>query len=739
MNKSNIIKKWVCVKQNDNILIIDIANKYSKQNNLELINLNLLDDISKCNYWFLCKKSGKLFFLNIINSKYNPDIINILSQKINRDSFTEIIFDLDKDTNTITNKTIDNINKSPRCIRYEQLSLLKNNVNIKTAINMISATSIRNYMLNDPLVDYLKEYNISSHTLDKPDSKKRKSNDISDLSSNIPISKKCKSSNIFSEYIMNSGIIFEDELIKLLEPNHTIVKVADFTESRQIKKFNETISLMKQGIPIIYQGVLHNNENNTYGLPDLIVRSDYINKLMNYEVIDSEESVLPSLLLGTKFHYKVIDIKHSTIPLRSDGIHVLNSENMPAYKGQLYIYTMALNKIQGIKINKSFIWGKKYSYESHKIKYSITNFLNKLAIINFDTIDFEYIEKTQNGINWIKTLRKDGTKWSLFPIPCRNELFPNMKNNMDEKWHSIKNEISNNINEITQVWNCGYKIRQLAHSNKIYKWTDPRFTSKMLKINNGKKGPIIDKILSINRQNKDIFRPKKIKYERTDWSNPNIDTLEVYLDFETLNTNLDSAINDGNISNNNHQCLFMIGLGYEKNKKWVFKNFIMNDISNKSEKTMFNEFIEYINKILLLENKKFCKMYHWTCAEVISYNNFKDRYLDLNINDSHISFYDLNKIFVKEPITIKDALNYSLKTVAKALKKHNLIESTWDTSGQCSNGLNAMIIAYNLYKSHLLKNNKSICDETIMKEIAYYNEIDCKVLWEIHNLLKTKY
>ena len=108
---------------------------------------------------------------------------------------------------------------------------------------------------------------------------------------------------------MKSGNEFEDELIKLIMKDHPVVKVADFTESRHINKFNETISLMKKGVPIIYQGVLHNNENNTFGLPDLIVRSDYINKLIKDQVIDEEEENIKAPLLGTSFHYKVIDIK----------------------------------------------------------------------------------------------------------------------------------------------------------------------------------------------------------------------------------------------------------------------------------------------------------------------------------------------------------------------------------------------------------------------------------------------
>ena len=714
----DIINYWSNIKltENKNLydnLIINFANKYSEQNNLDLINLNLLDKVFDSKYWFLCKKTSKLFFLNIINNEYNQNSTLILSE-INYNMYTEVLFELDKYylINNIYSieKSITNFNKNPsRDTRYKRLTILKSNTinNKRKFTDMISASSIRNYMLNDPLIDYLREYKLPSNKSDHKD--------------------------LFYNYIMNAGIKFEDELIKLIMKNHTVIKVADYTQSKQEDKLNETITLMKGGIPIIYQGVLHNYDNNTFGLPDLIVRSDYINKLMNYNVISDDESNLESPLLGTKFHYKIIDIKHSTISLRSDGIHILNSDNIPAYKGQLCIYTLALNKIQGIKINKAFIWGKKYSYESCKIKYNITNFLNKLAIIDFDNIDSDYIEQTQNGINWIKTLRNEGSTWSLLPIPSRSELFPNMKNNKNDEWHQIKTELSESINEITQIWNCGFKKRQIAHSKHIYDWKNPKFNSKLLKMDKGKIGPTIDKILKINRQNKDIFRPKKINYDRQNWVSDN-KVLDFYLDFETFNTNLDSIINEGEIIDDNNHYIFMIGIGYEKNNEWIFKTFLMDKKSLDSEKNMFIQFIEYINKVLHDENKKLCKLYHWSYAEVGSYQSFKNRHSELKINDQHISFYDLNKVFINEPITIKGALNYSLKTIAKALKKHKLIDSTWDTNSVCSNGLNAMILANNLYDS--LTNN--IINDPIMKEIIYYNEIDCKVLWEIHKLIKKK-
>ena len=96
---------------------------------------------------------------------------------------------------------------------------------------------------------------------------------------------------------------------------------------------------------------------------------------------------------------------------------------------------------------------------------------------------------------------------------------------------------------------------------------------------------------------------------------------------------------------------------------------------------------------------------------------------------NNLIFYDLNKVFISEPIVIKGAFDFSLKSIAKSLFNNNLIKSSWDTSSICSNGLDAMYLANQYYKNM----NPEI---GVMKDILYYNEIDCKVLWEIHELIK---
>ena len=782
MDKEKIINYWSYSKpestyKTNDLVAHKVAKFYSNLNSINLVNLNLLDESSNYYYWFICSETGELYFINLnIDGRLHQlqkDILQSLSE-LNRYMFKQLNFDIVCSDNapedrssflsifevknkfylvknlSVDERTVLNLNKPSRTVRYQRRIILANNnssngtsrkrfyneikdVDDNTLINnkkvkesnlidwgnMVAASSIRNYMLNDPLLDFLKEYNINS---------------LTDVPARIPNSKSNTNYNIdiFTKHIMDSGIEFENELIELIKKSHKVVKVADFIHSKKPEKFKETIELMKQGVPIIYQGVLHDYENRTFGIPDLIVRSDYINKLLGYDVISEEEESVGSPNLQIPFHYKIIDIKHSNIPLRADGIHILNSESIPAYKGQIYIYTIALNKVLGIDINKGYIWGKKYTWESCGVKKEETNFLNKLGVIDYDNVDSEYQTQTKSAVEWICTLRNEGSNWKLLPIPCRGELFPNMKNEKDGQWRKLKNELNNAICEITNVWNCGIRRRQAAHAHQVYGWNDPKCNSEIMGFTPGKIASTVDQILNINRQSKDLIRPNVITYDRKNWKTTKSDTVEFYLDFETLNSNFGSIIKDGVISYNSNQFIFMIGVGYEKNSKWVFKTFLMKSKTVESELEMFKEFMSHINSVLKTENKSKAKMYHWSFAEVGAYNSFKARHTNYRITDGHVSFYDLNKIFISEPVTVHGALDFSLKTIAKALNKHKLIKSVWDTSSPCSNGLNAMILANNLYD----KSSKDIDQEPIMKEIIYYNEIDCKVMWEIHNLIR---
>ena len=107
----------------------------------------------------------------------------------------------------------DNINRkrknnSSSTNKLKKQKLDENNVNSSNNDiwnQMVSASSVRNYMLNDPLIDFLKEYNINSIT-DKPSNIGNSRIILSSASSASSSSSSRLNQYSFTQHILNSGI-----------------------------------------------------------------------------------------------------------------------------------------------------------------------------------------------------------------------------------------------------------------------------------------------------------------------------------------------------------------------------------------------------------------------------------------------------------------------------------------------------------------------------------------------------
>ena len=144
---------------------------------------------------------------------------------------------------------------------------------------------------------------------------------------------------------------------------------------------------------------------------------------------------------------------------------------------------------------------------------------------------------------------------------------------------------------------------------------------------------------------------------------------------------------------------------------------------------MLKRFIKKYNSLSLTKN-----IYHTNNYNILNkvYKLFYD-----------YKWVDLLDIFKNTPIIIKGAYNFSLKTISKALYKLNKIETLWDDnsdlesteSGLCLNGLDSMYISIDA-NNWALKNNRSLLYHQQMNNVIKYNEIDCKVMWEILSFIK---
>lgn len=555
---------------------------------------------------------------------------------------------------------------------------------------LVSASHLYNYMIGDPLVDWLKYIRNPSpvHTTSNNES--------------------------FQRFIKNKGNDFENEIVNYIHKNKVpVVKISDQITNETIEKTKE---FMKKGIPVIHSAPVRNNYNGTQGVIDLLVRSDYISKIVDIDPLPENEKNIPSKILNKPYHYIVIDIKFSTLPLRADGIHLLNTASYPAYKAQCLVYTEAVGRIQGYTSRYAFILGRRWKYTKLNITNRNFTCLNKLGRIDYNGVDYEIRQKTRNAIKWVRDVKIHGNNWVLFP-PSRCELYPNMCVDSGE-WNDEKKKIADQLGEITKLWYVGVKHRNIALAKGITSWRDEKCTTNNMGLF-GVRAPSIDLILEINRQDIDKIRPKKIKNNIYNWKNV---CNEVFVDFEMIN---DVFADFSQLPlQKQTDMIFMIGVGYEEEGEFVYKSFICTKPTMDEEYRIMSEFAE------LMKQMEFPKMFHWV-AEPRFWESAVTR--QYNRNNSDVmkidNWSDLSTVFKEEPIVIKDCFNFGLKNVATAMRKHGMINSCIESN--CSNGMTAMINAMKTYET-----DDDPVNSKIMKDIEKYNNWDCKVLWEIISYLR---
>ena len=323
-----------------------------------------------------------------------------------------------------------------------------------------------------------------------------------------------------------------------------------------------------------------------------------------------------------------------------------------------------------------------------------------------------------------------------------------MCNGYDTPYHGVKRDLAEKIKELTQIWMVGIKHRRIAHKNNIYSWDNPKCNSKIMGINGDKISPIVNQIIQINRDSPDLIRPSIIKNNIHNWQHAHV--LDFYIDFEGINGCLyNKEINLRN-SKADSQLLFLIGIGYEENNNWIYKSFIANSVSREEEKKIVTEFIKFIeNRIKVYMNhhnitRNQCKprLFHWSHAEKSIFNMLNKRHNNEFCEwVNKMTWIDMCKVFIDEPIVIKGAKKFNLKEIAKTMVSHNMIKSKWNFNGP-ENGLNAMFEAIDYYK-YMSNPNKNLQKYQeyieLMTSIIDYNEIDCKVVWEIVKYLRNNH
>lgn len=587
----------------------------------------------------------------------------------------------------------------------------------------ISASKTRNYALKDTIIDWLDYWY-----------------EPSEVRSPRPLP---TNNSDFMGFLMKKGIKFEENVISLIKARvglQNFVTICGNMDNFYDKIFTyekETIEHIKKGIPVIYQAVLLNREGPlkySYGMPDLLVRTDYISKFIaNYHTSGAN-----------KDKYVVIDIKFCTLDLCADGRNIRNSGSFPAYKCQLYVYTHALGRVQGWEPNISYILGRRYKYTASGKTHVGDNCFSRLGHIDYGTWDSGYKQMTLNALNWIKKIRTEGQQWSLLPEPSVPELYPNMCNTKDNNWNKLKTSYAKQIGEITLLWNCGIKNRIAAHSKGVYSFYDSECTTEVMAVKGSKHIPVISAILQINQKKEfdNVLDRIDICGDISDstndlWRKPS--NVRITVDFETINSITDDFTILPIADTNSY--LYMIGISYysESTKTTNYRSIVLPRLTKRDELNLIYQFYDLIKSLTNLDE---LVLFHWghiertffqsTCMKL--QKQFPDQSKKLNQIVRDFKWYDMAEVFKNNLIVINGCFKFGLKEVAGRLAELGLIQTRWKEEG---NGTSAMIAAYNLYRE-LHDSDTNIIEHPTMKSIIEYNKVDCLVIHEIIDLLRKK-
>lgn len=389
-------------------------------------------------------------------------------------------------------------------------------------------------------------------------------------------------------FILNQGNEFERGVIKLLKQRFPgegeIEDIYGNGLPRSYVLADKSIEAIEKGTPIIISPVFHDFDSKVFGVPDLLIRSDYMSKIFKYPPEMDEGGCR----FSNQWYYVIVDIKFSTLFLRANGVELLNHENFKAYKAQLYLYNHILSKIQGCDPGRTYVLGRTYKF-SNSVDGDMkgNGCFDKPGVIDYNGWDEEYHTKVKKSVKWLRTCGKIARNFTLQTIRGLNHkggggqsgggswnggsgsssgngngngvamiagipsepssksslkiskkskfnLYPNLcVDNLffqKEKW-----EIAKAISDITMLPYCGVKQRENAIKNGVDDWKNPKCTSETLGFKKDTHhARIVDACLAANRGT-NLF-----VHSHSD-ATPNFsklkampDSQKIYIDFETV-------------------------------------------------------------------------------------------------------------------------------------------------------------------------------------------------------------
>lgn len=574
----------------------------------------------------------------------------------------------------------------------------------------IGASRTRNWMLDDPLLDWLGAHGARAGFV--------RDDELPTYDARTD----------FRGFVTEQGRRFEAGVMRLLSERGEVRTIAKAREdARSEACATATIDALRAGTPIIAQGVLHDTELGVFGVPDLLVRSDVLARLFPDTGIEEGHG---APLLGLAHHYRVVDIKFHTFDLVRDG-HASSAYQSLPFLAQTWLYNHALGAIQGFQAPSAYLLGRGWRQGEERVD----SCLDRLARVDAG----RWIERrgasledlSRGAVNWLRRLVRDGWMWTVLPEPSVPELRPNLRVTDDAPWHAAERAIADELADLTTLPRVGPTARSAAGAIGVRRWDDLRVTAERLGIRSPLYAGQFEAILAANRVAAPTVVPERFTGDR-EWASP--PPIEFFVDFETV-SDLDDDFTQLPTAGG-QELIFQIGCGHlDGSGAWHFSQWTTDRLTTADEGRIIADWLGHMTEVARSVGLTLpaTRINHWSPAETSTlesaWNAARLRHLHEGWPDPDaLPWFDLlNRLARAVPIGVTGAFGYGLKAIAKAMKAGGLIDTTWANGP--ADGLGAMVGAW-WCDAEAERTGTPMWAQPLMREIGRYNEVDCRVMAE---------
>ncbi len=574
----------------------------------------------------------------------------------------------------------------------------------------VSASRTRNHLLEDPILDWLELHGESAGF----------SRDVASPETDL------------LTFLFDQGHRFEEEVMRLVAERMTVRTIArGLEDARDPAAVAATLAAMRDGVPVIAQGVLRDPVLRAYGMPDLLLRSDLLNTLVPGTISAEEAGIAAPALGGASWHYRVVDVKYRA--LRLDPAGAVGVREVLPYAAQVWVYAQALGHLQGLVPPASYLLGRSSAQPPDR-----GGCFDRLGRVDHDAVADRLTgqtlaARTVEALAWVRRVRADGAGWQVLPEPSVPELYPHMRADRDAPWRTAKRQIGRALDELTMLPGMSPARRRAAHQQGLTRWTDVRVSAAALGVWD-KAVAQCDGVLAVNRAAGPLVLPVRIPGDEGGWRTEA--PLELYVDFETVSTLGDDF---GAMPLAGGQTLiFQVGMGRWEDGRWLFEQWTCDGLTPDDEARVLDAFTGRARQLCAERGIALseARLIHWWEAEVVAYERGPDAAMTRHPGNPWpaLPWFDfLTRVVQAAPVTVRGAFDFGLKSLAKAMHAAGLIDTTWDEGP--GDGMGAMIGAF-WCDREAARRGGSMRDLPLMEGIGKYNEVDCRAMGELVRWLR---